>query len=642
MLAFSPTQFVHTQYKEIGKMFDIGTAGLGLIDYTIFFAVLVAVLVVGIRSGGKVKNLDDYAISREKRFSTPVLAMTLIVSVIGSNTSIGAISEVYNNGIIYLIVALLYTIGKVLVILYATNFIAGRYFGAISLYGIIESEYGLIPARLSAIFSVLLSLVSLAMQIIGMGYVMKIFIGMPFVWGAAISTFVFVMYSSISGIRGVVYTDVLQFFIVLVIFPILLAIIVYNAGSLQNVFASLPEQKTIIFEHPQFQEHVYLILFWSFPFGFLRADSIQRFLMCKDGNELKSMGLSYVLFYVVFSLIVSIIGLSALSLVPGITGKEVLPLLMKNHFPIGLKGLAITAFFAIIMSTADSVLNAATVLIAEVQMGRKKTTPQQNKAIHKMDKKTSEGDETDITWLRISSVVLGTIAFILSLLDFSLIKVMTVASAIAFVAVNIPVFFAPFKERGKSAVNAYTGSAVGGLGAFLTLWLTLGQNKLYMVSFYTTFFAVAGWFIGANFFDKIKTNFWRRMWKTYAPKFNTRPILDSARGHAYFVVFGIVTFSLRYILNVWQPFVPGNIIISIAFTISCSLLLILYFGDKIKIISHKLFIALWLITLFMVLPMYNMIAVLQHPDNMIEIVSLVISVLILNLTLSWSQARLFL
>jgi signal transduction histidine kinase len=165
---------------------------------------------------------------------------------------------------------------------------------------------------------------------------------------------------------------------------------------------------------------------------------------------------------------------------------------------------------------------------------------------------------------------------------------------------------------------------------------------MYMVSFYATFFAIAGWFIGANFFDKIKTNFWARMWEAYKPKFNARPLLDSAQGHSYFMVFGIMTFLLRYISNTWQPFVPGNFIISIALLLSCLLLLSLYFGDKVKAHSYRLFITLWLAALFMVLPMYNMIAVLQYPNSIIEIVGLIMSVLILNLILSWRLATLML
>jgi signal transduction histidine kinase len=77
-------------------------------------------------------------------------------------------------------------------------------------------------------------------------------------------------------------------------------------------------------------------------------------------------------------------------------------------------------------------------------------------------------------------------------------------------------------------------------------------------------------------------------------------------------------------------------------TASCLLLLSLYFGDKIKAHSYKLFITLWLAALFMVLPMYNMIAVLQYPNSIIEIVGLIMSALILNLILSWRLATLML
>jgi Na+/proline symporter/signal transduction histidine kinase len=627
-------------------MVDLSATGLGLIDYAIFFAALVAVLVVGVTAGEKVKNLEDYATSRGHRFSMPVLAMTLIVTAIGSNSSIGAISEIYNNGIIYVAQHMLALIGTFLVIQYAAHFMAARYSGNFSLYGILEREYGEVPAKISAGISVFLSLIYLSMQIIGMGYITKTFLGIPFILGASISTVVFVAYSSISGIRGVVHTDVLQFFIILVVFPILVGIVIYNMGGLQSVLVTVPKSKTLVFDHPNFTEYMYLALFWMMPFGLLRATFIQRFLMCKSGKELRQMGLNYVLFDIIFFAMIALIALASVNLLPtGITGKEVIPAIMKGFLPIGLKGLAITAFFAVIMSTADSELHAAAVLVTEMGLNKKEKEQQPKKRSHDIDGTIQNNDNKEarqVLWLRVSTLCLGFAALALALIDFSFIKVLTIASAFAFSAVNIPIFFAPFKDKRKAAVKAYLGSAISGLSAFVVLWLMLGNERIYMVSFYTTFFAIAGWFIGANFFDKIKTNFWARMWEAYKPSFNARPLLDSAQGHSYFMVLGIVTFLLRYISNTWQPFTPGNFIISIALLISCLLLLSLYFGDKIKANSYKLFIALWLAALFMVLPMYNMIAVLQYPNSMIEVVGLIMSVLILNLILSWRLAALML
>jgi Na+/pantothenate symporter/signal transduction histidine kinase len=624
---------------------DISATGLGLIDYAIFFAALVAVLVVGVVSGGKIKDLKDYALSKEKSFSTPVLAMTLIVTMIGSNASIGAITEIYKDGIIYSLYLLIQLIGIFLLIKYVISFMIRRYPNAISLYGIVEQEYGTLPAKFSSSISVFFSLADLAMQMIGMGYIVKTFLGLPFHIGVIGSSVVFIIYSSISGIRGVVYTDVLQFVIILVIFPVLAGIIVYNIGGLKTVFANLPEDKTLILRHQDFKEYAYLTLFWLMPFQVLQASVIQRFLMCGDEKKVQNMGGSWLLFSAVFILMVTVLGLSSISLLShSVTGKEVIPTLMGEFLPIGFKGLAITAFFAVIMSSADSVLNAATVLVAEIRMGGNEMDEQIkhetkleiecNPTINKKNKGNTE--------LRLTSILIGSVAMGLALLDFSFVKVMTITAAITFAAVNIPIFFAPFKGVKKKAVQAYTSSIISGVSGFLLLWSLLGKEQMYMVSFYATFFAIAGWFIGANFFDKIKTNFWARMWEAYKPKFNARPLLDSAQGHSYFMVLGIVTFLLRYISNIWEPFTSGNFIISIALLISCLLLLSLYFGDKIKAHSYKLFITLWLAALFMVLPMYNMIAVLQYPNSIIEIVGLIMSALILNLILSWRLATLML
>jgi SSS family solute:Na+ symporter len=508
---------------------DIGANGLGLIDYGIFVAALVAVLVVGIISGGKIRDLRDYALSKEKKFPTAVLAMTLIVTMIGSNSSIGAITETYNNGLIYTVYSMLRLVGIFLFVQYAASFMVRRYPRALSLYGIIEEEYGILPAKFSSAISVLFSIAVLSVQMIGMGYVVKTFMGLPLDVGIIGSSVVFIIYSSISGIRGVVYTDVLQFFVVLIVFPILVAVIVYNVGGLEAVFNNMPQEKTVVLEHPDLTEYTYLFLFKIMPFGALQAAVIQRVLMCESRKEIQRMGLSWALFAAVFILLVTIIAFASMSLLPfSVTGKEVVPTLMTDFLPIGLKGLAITAFMAVIMSSADSELNTATVLLAEINMSQKEREEQkQNDFQLELEGKLSEEEKQykkkkESFWLIITSMFLGGLSMVLALFDFSFLKVLTISSAVAATAVNIPVFFAPFKDKKQEATKAYLGSTVAGFSSFFLLWMILGHNNMFMVSFFAILFAIAGWFIGVNFFDKIETKFWRRMRDAYAPKFNTR------------------------------------------------------------------------------------------------------------------------
>jgi Na+/pantothenate symporter/signal transduction histidine kinase len=624
---------------------DIGATGLGLIDYAIFIAALIAMLVIGIRAGGKIKSLEDYALSKEHKFSTSVLAMTLIVTMIGSNSSMGAIAEIYKDGVIYFVHELFCVMACLFLVQHAAKFMTNRYSKAISLYGIIEQEYGVTPAKIASGISIFVAIISLSMQMIAMGYITKTFLGIPFYVGLVGISVVFIIYSSLGGIRAVVYTDVLQFFIILIVFPILLGVLVYNIGGLKAVFEALPQEKTRVYSSSDFTEYVYLTLFWMMPFGLIIPSFIQRVLMCRGEKETQQAGLSWVLFKFVFVLIVGLVGLASISLLPStVTGKEVIPALMKDFLPVSLKGLAITAFMAVIMSSADSILNSVTVLIAEMLKGtgEEKGDTFDMGEIHSNLEEAVNKKKDNIWGLKLSSMFVGLVSLAIAMLDFSFIRAVTISSAIAFAAVNIPIFFAPFKDRRQKAVKAYLSSSIGGFGAFLILWLTLGQSKMYMVSFYSTFFAILGWFIGAIFLDKIKTNFWHCMRDAYAPKFNIRILLDTTRGHVYFVVFAIVTFLLRYMTNVWLPFATGNVIISSALLASCLLLLVLYFGDKIKTKNHKLFVFLWLLTLFIVLPLYNTIAVLQYPDQQIEVVGLVISILILNLILSWRLSTLML
>jgi SSS family solute:Na+ symporter len=618
---------------------DIVATGLGLIDYAIFFITLVMVLAVGFRAGGKIKSLADYAVSREKKFSMPVLAMTLIVTAIGSNSSIGAIAEIYNEGIIYTVTGLLWVMGTFLLIQHAMKFMAGRYAGQLSLYGIIEDEYGVMPAKFAASISVFLSLIYLSMQIIGMGYIAKTFLGVPFIWGASISTFVFVAYSSIGGIRGVVYTDVLQFFIVLIVFPLLLGLLIYKVGGLNPVFTQLPVEKTQILDHPNFKEYVYLTLFWVLPFGLLRAEFIQRFLMCSTGKELKQIGVSYMVFDIVFLLIVSVIALASITLLgSALPGKEVIPTLMQEYFPIGFKGLAIAAFFAVIMSTADSHLNAATVLFAELIMTkevREKRDRRNLEIAMGINIEENEDDRKQVLSIRLFSAVLGFFALLLALSDFSFIKVATIASAIAFGAVNIPIFFAPFKNKKVKTINAYKGSLIGSFGSFLLLLVLLGQERVYMISFYSVFFTVAGWFIGAKFFDKSTTTFWKSYKQAYVVETKLFKQLEPPVSYVYFVIFCFVTLLMRYTLYPWELFSAGNGVLSSVFILSCVFLLTLSFGDKIKGKSNVLFIILWIGTMFLSLPFYNMLAFLQHGGDLVDLVGLVVSLFLMSLIFDW-------
>jgi SSS family solute:Na+ symporter len=108
----------------------------------------------------------------------------------------------------------------------------------------------------------------------------------------------------------------------------------------------------------------YLPLFFLFSIPTLAPMFIQRLLSTKTVRQgiraFASAGLFY--FFLIFFLIG--IGVLAKILYPNlINADQAIPTLVQNLMPVGIKGFILAGFLAILMSTADSSLNAASIAL---------------------------------------------------------------------------------------------------------------------------------------------------------------------------------------------------------------------------------------------------------------------------------------
>jgi SSS family solute:Na+ symporter len=106
------------------------------------------------------------------------------------------------------------------------------------------------------------------------------------------------------------------------------------------------------------------LIFLSFFFGeTLVPPYVQRLLIGKNiKNTIRGNMLSG-LVSIPFFLIVGLIGVVAVVLDPYLTSQLALPSVVLKVMPVGLKGLAVAGMMAIIMSSADAFLNAASISI---------------------------------------------------------------------------------------------------------------------------------------------------------------------------------------------------------------------------------------------------------------------------------------
>lgn len=104
---------------------------------------------------------------------------------------------------------------------------------------------------------------------------------------------------------------------------------------------------------------------WSlFSIEMIDPAIMQRMLMGKRGSQLRNQFLAVAGCDFAFRLVIMFIGLAGLVVYPGIEAKQVLPHIIEELLPLGLKGLAIAGCLAVTISTADSYLHVAGLSLA--------------------------------------------------------------------------------------------------------------------------------------------------------------------------------------------------------------------------------------------------------------------------------------
>ena len=179
-----------------------------------------------------------------------------------------------------------------------------------------------------------------------------------------------VIYSSLSGLYGVVYTDMIQFGLAMV-GSIALAIIAYSdAGGGAEIIAKIQHagisntEKLSFF--PSFEEMdlkaftfiIYMtISWWGAASG--SGNLVQRLLSAKtEKDAVKGFFWFNVCHYIIRPWPWIIVGICSLIYFPNLSDVELaFPMMINEFLPVGLKGIMVASLFAAYMSTIDTHLN---------------------------------------------------------------------------------------------------------------------------------------------------------------------------------------------------------------------------------------------------------------------------------------------
>lgn len=282
-----------------------------------------------------------------------------------------------------------------------------------------------------------------------------------------------IIYTVLGGIKAVIYTDTIQWIILMAGLIFIGIPLSYQAiGGYDAIVATLPAEMMSL-GNVTWQ----IIIYWAvtiIPIWFVGMTLYQRIYACRDEKVARKAWFIAGLFeWPIMAFMGVLLGLFARVAAeqgmfeavgyadPTTMDAEIgLPLLLRSILPVGLLGLMMSAYFSAIMSTADSCLMAASGNLQTDVLGRWLYSGKSDRHVLRNSQ-----------WL---TLIIGIIALILAGFMQNVLSLMLYSYAFMVSGLFIPVLGTLFLKN-PSSLAAFL-SMIGGGG--LTLFLILSDMAL--------------------------------------------------------------------------------------------------------------------------------------------------------------------
>ncbi|MBN2279820.1 MAG: sodium:solute symporter family protein [Candidatus Marinimicrobia bacterium] len=339
---------------------------MAFVDYCIFVFYFLMVLAVGIYFYFKNSNREDYFVGG--RNMSPVhIGISIVATDVGGGFSIGLGGLGYLMGIAgsWLLFSGLIGAWMAAVLIIPRLKSMDKKYGMLTYPDFLRKIYGPGVALVAAIISGLGYLGFAGGQILAgaklaAGTVFSNLTVMePLTFSLFIMASVVIAYTVLGGLKAVVYTDTIQWVVLLfglAIFGVPFAI--QKVGGLAQLRASLPAE---FFSLGNISPARFINWFFTIvPIWFIAMTLYQRIYATKNVRDARiSFYIAGLLEYPVMAFLGVVLGMVARVFFPNVEAEMGLPMLLKDVLPIGITGIIISAYFSAIMSTADSCLIAS-------------------------------------------------------------------------------------------------------------------------------------------------------------------------------------------------------------------------------------------------------------------------------------------
>lgn len=433
------------------------------LDLLIIGVYLVVLVIVGVVSSKKIKSTTDYYVGGHS-FGPLVMMATVCATIIGGSGLMGRAGVAYSSGFKAIMTAVPYLLG-----MFIFSGISGKIsdigfrYQITSIPELFEQRFGKTAKLLLSVMIAFTMMGTVASQVTATGTIINMLgndLGISYEMGAAIACVVFMAYTATSGLFGVVFTDVMQFYMLLLFVYILIP-----AGALVNVggFANFKANLDPALVKPYVDGNILGDIVTYLVFTMAGAEMWQRAFAAKDRKAAKKGMFLGTSVYGATIILVFFMGIVAHQIVGGdVLAKygstdAVVPALAIKVLPAGLTGLALAGMLSVMMSTADSYL------LVSVQT-----------CVHDIGKtlRPDMRDKTEILLSRVFSVILPIGALIIALYMKNAYNILMFSWAFYAAAAGIPAFAALFWK--KATAPGIIAAMVSGFVVCVG-WKLIGQ-----------------------------------------------------------------------------------------------------------------------------------------------------------------------
>lgn len=323
---------------------------LGFFDWVVFCAVLAATFGAAVyahlRRGQKGDKLLDYMLMG-RRLSLPLFVATLSATWYGGIFGVNEIT--HNYGVFNFLTQGVFWYGAYIIF---ALFIVGKIskYKAVTLPELAGDMFGPRAVKVAAAFT-FFNILPVA-YVLSIGLFLNMALGISVLWGMVLGTFFACAYTAFGGFRAVVFSEVVQFFVMCLSVLLVVIFSVKTFGGLSFLTTNLPESHF----SPTGGQGILPTLIWGFIALATLVDPnfYQRCFAAGNAATAKKGILICTAVWLCFDICTTSGALYARAVLPEAEAGKAYFFYAVQLLPTGLKGFFVAGILAIILSTLDS------------------------------------------------------------------------------------------------------------------------------------------------------------------------------------------------------------------------------------------------------------------------------------------------